>query len=96
MNMLSWSKLIVLAGLCGWFGNYVYKNPKGIYQQRLMAAENAKEQAAITHLTTEITDLKTRIFALNGDRFAQEQVIRQDLQMSCTNEYVYLLPQKSV
>ena len=96
MNMLSWSKLCVLAGLCGWFGNYVYKNPKGIRQQRLLAIENAHEQVAITQLSTEIVDLKTKIFALNGDRFAQEQIIRQDLQMSCTNEYVYLLPQKPV
>jgi cell division protein FtsB len=86
-------KLCILTGLGGWYTHYLYENPKGIKHQRILEAKNAQEQAAITALEEKISTLKTKTIAMQSNRFEREKIIREDLQMSCTNEYVYLLPQ---
>lgn len=95
MNLKSWIKLLIIAALIGWYIYYLYNNPKGIKFQRARAAENAQEQSLIAELEADIDKLQTKKVGIISDPFEQEKIIREDLQMSCTNEYVYLLPSKS-
>ena len=92
MNFKSWIKLLIVVALIGWYIYYLYNNPKGIKFQRARATENAQEQSLIAALEADISKLQTKKIALQSDPFEQEKIIREDLQMSCTNEYVYLLP----
>jgi len=57
-----------------------------------MIAENTIDKQTIHSLIAEIDTLKQKTTALQSDSFEREKIIREDLQMSCTNEYVYLLP----
>ncbi|MBM3886541.1 hypothetical protein FJ364_01310 [Candidatus Dependentiae bacterium] len=92
VNIKDWIKLSLLAGACIWYIHYLYTNPKGIFQQRQMIAENTIDKQTIHSLIAEIDTLKQKTTALQSDSFEREKIIREDLQMSCTNEYVYLLP----
>jgi cell division protein FtsB len=94
MNLKSWIKIGLLAGLGGWYIHHLYTNPKGLLHQRSLAKENAAEQARVNSLVAEVANLQTKIIALQSNRFEREKIIREDLQMSCTNEYVYLLPKE--
>ena len=94
MNLKSWIKIGLLAGLGGWYIYHLYTNPKGLLHQRGLAKENAIEQARVNSLVAEVANLQTKTIALQSNRFEREKIIREDLQMSCTNEYVYLLPKE--
>ncbi len=92
MNTKNIIKLCLLVGVGGWYTYHFYTNPKGLTHQRTLARENAATQKAINAIEAEIATLKEKTIGLQANRFEQEKIIRQDLQMSCTNEYVYLLP----
>lgn len=92
MNKKSVIKLCILIGVAGGYGYHFYTNPKGVYHQRELIAENAKIVADITAVEAEIDTIKTKTIGLESNRFEQEKIMREDLQLSCTNEYVYLLP----
>ena len=94
MNLKSATKLCLLSACVGWYLHYFYYNPKGILHQHKLVAENAIIKESINALTNEIVLLKSKTRALQSNRFEQEKIMRQDLQMSYTNEYVYLLPKK--
>lgn len=95
MNLKSWIKLLIIAALIGWYLYYLYHNPKGILFQRERAAENAQQASLIAALEADIEQLQTKKIKVQSDAFEQEKLMREDLQMSCTNEYVYLLPQQN-
>ncbi len=95
MNFKSWIKLLIIATLIGWYIYYLYNNPKGIKFQRARAVENAHEQSLIAALEADIDKLQTKKVGVISDPYEQEKIIREDLQMSYTNEYVYLLPKNS-
>ena len=94
MDFKSWTKLGLLAGLGGWYVHHLYTNPKGIIYQQSLAAENAAEQNIINTLSRQVANLQSKTIALQSSSFEREKIIREDLQMSCTNEYVYLLPKE--
>lgn len=94
MNLKFWIKTGILAGLVCWYIHHLYTNPKGVLYQKSLAKENATEQARVNSLVAEVAKLQTKTIALQSNRFEREKIIRQDLQMSCTNEYVYLLPKE--
>ena len=94
MDKKSVIKLCILVSVAGGCGYHFYTNPKGVYHQRVLAAENAKIIDDIAAAESEIDLIKTKTIGLESNRFEQEKIMREDLQLSCTNEYVYLLPKK--
>lgn len=87
-------RVLLVASLTTYSGYYFYTNPKGIMHQKKLAAENTKLKQKITLLEQEISTLQTNRVMLESDPFEKEKVMREDLHMSYTNEYVYLLPTK--
>ena len=94
MDKKSIIKLCILASVVGGYGYHFYTNPKGVCYQQAFAQENAKIVVDIESLEAEIDVIKTKTIGLESNRFEQEKIMREDLQLSCTNEYVYLLPKK--
>lgn len=93
MDNKSAVKIFIFLGICGWYIHYLHTNPKGIRHQKNLEKQNAYQISVNTSLENKINQLKTKTLALESDQFEQEKIIREDLQMSCTNEYVYLLPE---
>ena len=87
------SVLVLFVGLAlhgAFFGE------KGILRHRELVQEIVTEQLAITEISQENATLNQQIAATQGDSFPREKIAREDLQMSCTNEYVYLLKDKEL
>lgn len=95
MNLKSWMKIMVLATATGGYIHHFYTNPKGVFRQRKLAQENEIEKNKIAALENKVSQLQQKTIALHSDWLEQEKIIRQDLQMSYTNEYVYLLRGKN-
>ncbi len=91
VKIAEYIKMGFLFSLCGLFAHHFYFNPKGVRAQRKLKAENQREKVKIAHLQEEVTALRNSITGLSSNDFEQEKIMREDLQMSCTNEYVYLL-----
>lgn len=94
MDKKSVIKLCIIASVAGGYCYHFYTNPKGIYHQRELAEENSKIVADISAIESEIDIIKTKTINLESNRYEQEKIMREDLQLSCTNEYVYLLPKQ--
>lgn len=95
MKLKSWMKIMVLAIATGGYIHHFYTNPKGVFRQRKLAQENESEKNKIAALENEINRFQEKTIALQSDWLEQEKIIRQDLQLSYTNEYIYLLPAKT-
>lgn len=82
--------LLISALMCGG-AYYFWQCPTGLHVQKTLQAENDTGRARIAAIQTEIATLDKTIMMLKDDPVATERVLREDLQMSYTNEYVYLL-----
>lgn len=91
MDKKSVIKLCIIVGVVGSYCYHFYNNPKGVFHQRELALENKKILAEISTIENEIDIIKTKTIDLESNRYEQEKIMREDLQLSCTNEYVYLL-----
>ena len=81
-----------LLGTCiGWAGYGAFFSPTGIIKHRHIMAEIATEKTACDALSDTIKSLKQTIATIKKNSFELEKLAREDLHMSCTNEYVYLL-----
>lgn len=82
----------IILGLCLYAGgSYFWHSPAGVKQQQALRCENARVQEEVALLEHENSELASAIETLTQDPVAQERIMREDLQMVHTNEYVYLL-----
>ena len=67
---------------------------KGIFHHHKLIQEIATEKEAIALILQENARLNTLITEVGQGTFPHEKIAREDLQMSCTNEYIYLLKEQ--
>lgn len=82
---------IILCGLLGSFGYYLTFSKKGILAYFERKQEVLIEKKVVEKLKAEIAKLQHDTHKWETDSYAREKLAREDLQMSYTNEYVYLL-----
>ena len=85
--------LILIVFLCG---QYLIFDKTGIKKSSKLKKECCREQEQVFQLKNEIKELKHTICGLQTKIFEKEKIIREDLQLSCTNEYIYVLKSSSI
>ena len=82
----------VLLILSSWYACYViFCGQTGLTQQKIIQQEIATESSRVQDIQEKIAAIKNKIALAQEDHFMLEKIAREDLHMSCTNEYVYLL-----
>lgn len=85
-------KIVILSMMIVVAGYYLIINEHGILTHRNLKKEVQIEKQVVTKLEQEIITLEQRLQVAQNDPFEKERLAREDLLMSYTNEFVYLIP----
>lgn len=83
--------LVLLATLVA-VGHYLITNEHGIQTYLGLKKETLLEKQIVAKLEHEINELEQTLVAWETNPLEKEKLAREDLLMSYTNEFVYLLP----
>ncbi|MFH0898245.1 MAG: septum formation initiator family protein [bacterium] len=95
MNFKTFLQITIIIGFCTTFGYHVIWNEHGLLNFYELKREVTKQQTIVTQLQQDIKHLQTQIQTFQADDFEKEKIAREDLQMGCTNELVYILPKSN-
>ena len=91
MRMKQFIRGTILFSLLGSFGYYLTFSKKGVLAYLERRQEILIEQKIVEKLKAEVAKLELSTEKWNSDPYVREKLAREDLHMSYTNEYVYLL-----
>jgi len=83
---------LILTCLSSSFIYYLRYTDNGIEAYFALKKENNEEEKKVQELQATIKKLEGTIQQWKNDDFIKEKMAREDLQMSFTNEYTYILP----
>ena len=86
---------LVIIGICTSYGYYLMFGKKGITQYTRLRKETDSEKQFVAKLEEEINELSNALHVWKHEEIAKEHMAREDLQMSYTNELIYLIPNAS-
>jgi cell division protein FtsB len=92
MQKKSVVRTIIFSGLSLTLGFYIIFGKRGVKEYLRLKQEIEQEKKMIALVEQEIHHLENKIDRWSDDQFEHEKIAREDLQMGCTNELVYLTP----
>jgi cell division protein FtsB len=72
-------------------GYYLLTGKHGIHAQQKCVRKIEEKQLALKELKHEVTLIENDLQAWQSSSLLKEKVARQDLQLSCTHEWVYFI-----
>lgn len=85
---------LIFISFCAIVTYYLIWGTNGVKTYFTFKNKIETKKAQVKALETEVLTLNNQIKQWQSDEFELEKTARQELNMSCTNELVYQMPQK--
>ena len=87
-------QLLIILGIVGTFGYHGMWGRRGLIRFYALKKDVDAQKKVVAKLEQHVQTLQQKVDSWQDNDFEREKVVREDLQMGFTNEYVYVLPKE--